>query len=192
MWFKLYKRFDTAAAAAGGWCKPLHPFCVTTTTLRNLSLPPLVHPHICIVCNCPLHCPTRVGATAHPRLCLCTHHMHNFLAPGHPRPGPAPLPTPSDALLGTPLTGRRLNTGSAWIFSNEYLKNLDKKGYGKIHTFSTNVLCKNKICPTSRMSRPWLDKTHFCGFETSVHPHGEEYEWDYVPGGSTIHDNTSE
>ena len=42
------------------------------------------------------------------------------------------------------------------------------------------------------MSRPWLDKTHFCGFETSVHPHGEEYEWDYAPGESIIHDTTSE
>ena len=123
MWFKLYKRFDTAAAAAaGGWCKPLHPFCVTTTTLVKPFFSTIGAPtHICIVCNCPLHCPTHVGATAQctPKA-LFVHtpyncaYMHNFLAPGQPRPGP-PTYLPRLMHYLEPLWHADLNAGFAWI-----------------------------------------------------------------------------
>ena len=131
----------------------LHHWC-THTYMYCMQLPTAL-PHTCW-CNC----------TAHTQGSVCAHTINaQFSCTRAPSAWPPYLPTPSDALLGTPLTcwlkcwvcldftplpppplfclqsqyQREAGVDGFQTWIHEYLKKLDEKGYGIIHTFSTNV-----------------------------------------------------
>ena len=96
VWVKRYKRFDREVmqAFAPLWCHThqCQPFFSTAPCTRILNT-------------------TDIGAQCTTKALLCTNHIQHFLPP---TPPPS---TPSDALVGSRLTGGRLNAGVALNFA---------------------------------------------------------------------------
>ena len=107
----------------GGDASLSTPFVSPPPPWWNLSSPPLVHPHIYVLYAI-AHCTApHMLVQLHTQGSVCAHTINaQFSCTRAPSAWPPYLPTPSDALLGTPLTGGRLNAGFASNFTHPAYK----------------------------------------------------------------------